>query len=277
MQISVFLIKLLSKLNMKFIRFASLLMVLVLFSCSTKTEIKKEHQKDSIDTIEEDSIECIEYADTTDVIESGLFTVSEMEERMINAGLVSVPDSVNNIKVDLKYASTDNFMKMVLYKDLKNAYLQQSVMKRLVRSAEYLKENHPELNLLIYDAVRPRSVQQMMWDSLKMPIGEKVKFVSNPKNGSLHNYGCALDITLCDTNGNALDMGAGYDDIRKIAYPRYEKKYLDSGLLNSQQIQNRNLLRKVMRKGGFWGIQTEWWHFNAMRRDSAKVKFRIVE
>lgn len=262
---------------MKFIRFASLLIVLVLFSCSTKTEIKKEHQKDSIDTIEEDSIECIEYADTTDVIESGLFTVSEMEERMINAGLVSVPDSVNNIKVDLKYASTDNFMKMVLYKDLKNAYLQQSVMKRLVRSAEYLKENHPELNLLIYDAVRPRSVQQMMWDSLKMPIGEKVKFVSNPKNGSLHNYGCALDITLCDTNGNALDMGAGYDDIRKIAYPRYEKKYLDSGLLNSQQIQNRNLLRKVMRKGGFWGIQTEWWHFNAMRRDSAKVKFRIVE
>ena len=110
-----------------------------------------------------------------------------------------------------------------------------------------------------------------------MPIWEKTKFVSNPKNGSLHNYGCAVDLTIAHLNGDTLDMGAGYDDSRKIAYPRYEKAYLDSGMLSTQQIENRELLRETMRAGGFWNIQTEWWHFNRYSRDKAKQMFEIIE
>ena len=74
-----------------------------------------------------------------------------------------------------------------------------------------------------------------------------------------------------------LDMGAGYDDIRKIAYPRHEKAYLDSGLLSKEHIANRELLREVMKAGGFWNIETEWWHFNRYSRDRAKTMFEIVE
>jgi D-alanyl-D-alanine dipeptidase len=72
-------------------------------------------------------------------------------------------------------------------------------------------------------------------------------------------------------------MGAGYDDSRKIAYPRYEQAYLDSGMLSQNQIDNRQLLRDVMRSGGFWNIQTEWWHFNRYSRDRAKEMYNIIE
>lgn len=262
---------------MKFIRFVLPLSFIAFISCSGNPSDVKSVKQAPTSEMAKDSMELTSHVAKLKEDTATIFEIGELEQRIIDAGLVSVPDTIANIRVDLKYATTDNFMQMVLYQGLKGAYLQPEVMNRLLKSASYLKEQHPELNLLIYDAVRPRGVQQMMWDSLKMPIGEKVKFVSNPKNGSLHNYGCALDITLCDTNGHPLDMGAGYDDVRKIAYPRYEKQYLDSGLLNSQHIENRNLLRQVMRKGGFWGIQTEWWHFNAMRRDSAKAKYNIVE
>ena len=130
---------------------------------------------------------------------------------------------------------------------------------------------------MVFDGVRPRSVQQYMWDILDMPSAEKSKFVSNPKNGSLHNYGAAVDLTIADSEGNPLDMGADYDEIGTIAYPKYEKAYLDSGMITSDQIANRELLRTVMKAGGFWGIQTEWWHFNRYNRAKAQELFEIVE
>ena len=71
-------------------------------------------------------------------------------------------------------------------------------------------------------------------------------------------------------------MGADYDDIRTIAYPKYEKAYLDSGMLDTLQIANRELLRTVMRAGGFWGIQTEWWHFNRYNRAKARELFELI-
>lgn len=204
--------------------------------------------------------------------------ISVLEQKIIKQGLSPVPDSLQNVLLDLKYATDDNFMKFQLYEGMSNAYLQPSVMARFAKVASYLDENFPHLRLLIYDAVRPRSVQQMMWDSLSyMPVNERIKFVSNPKNGSLHNYGCALDLTLADSTGAPLDMGAGYDDSRKIAYPRLENQFLESGELTQEQVDNRKLLRKVMKKGGFWNIQTEWWHFNAMRRADAQQQFEIVE
>ena len=77
-----------------------------------------------------------------------------------------------------------------------------------------------------------------------MPLHEKTKFVSNPANGSIHNYGCAIDLTIANIDGTPLDMGAGYDDARKIAYPRYEQAYLDSGMLSLTQIENRGTIAR---------------------------------
>ena len=206
-----------------------------------------------------------------------VYIVDSLEQSLIDAGLVNVQDLVPGILVDLKYSSTDNFMNEDVYGHLGRAYLQPDVAQDLIKCYEALKEKDSSLTLLIYDAVRPRRVQQIMWDVLDMPIHEKTKFVSNPKNGSVHNYGAAVDITIADLSGNTLDMGAGYDDIRQIAYPRYEQHYLDSGMLSLEQIENRKLLREVMRAGGFSGIQTEWWHFNRHSREACKSRYLIVE
>lgn len=191
--------------------------------------------------------------------------------------LVNVQTLNAGIRVDLKYASSDNFMGMVLYDTLSSAYLQKEVAQRLAKCQQYLSELQENRFLLVYDCVRPLAVQQKMWDALdSIPVSERVKFVSNPKNGSIHNYGCAVDLTICDEKGIPLDMGAGYDDMRKIAYPSLEANFLASGELTRDQLNNRQLLRKVMRKEGFYNIPTEWWHFNAFTREEAKKRYEIV-
>lgn len=192
--------------------------------------------------------------------------------------LVDIQTLDSSIRVDLKYATTDNFMKKRLYFDIDKAYLQKVIAQRFVKCNTYLKKLHPNYRLLVYDAARPRSIQQAMWDALdSVPFKERTKFVSNPANGSVHNYAAAVDLTICDKYGNVLDMGAGYDDIRLIAYPSKEVYYLKKGLLTRKQIENRKLLRKVMTSQGFINIPTEWWHFNGVTRKQAKVQFAILE
>jgi zinc D-Ala-D-Ala dipeptidase len=192
-------------------------------------------------------------------------------------GLTDIQSLDPSIRIDLKYATTDNFMHQKVYTSISKAYLQKDVAQRLVKCQEFLKAIDPNLSLLIYDAVRPLSVQKIMWRLLDtIPVKDRTKFVSNPANGSVHNYGAAVDLTICDVSGNALDMGAGYDDIRKIAYPRLEAQFLASGDLTAVQIENRKLLRKVLASQSFTNIPTEWWHFNACSRNTAKSKYKVV-
>lgn len=204
--------------------------------------------------------------------------VGELETKLLAAGLVNIQDLNENIWVDLKYTTKDNFLGKDLYGELNKAYLQVDLAKRLSIVQDSLSSIDSNLHLLVYDAVRPRSVQQMMWDAMDtIPINDRVKFVSNPRNGSVHNYACAVDLTICNSEGVAFDMGAGYDDMRKIAYPKHEAKFLASGELTDVQVENRLLLRKIMRYGGYRVLSTEWWHFNGLSRDAAKATYNIIE
>jgi D-alanyl-D-alanine dipeptidase len=191
--------------------------------------------------------------------------------------LVDVQTLNQAIFVELKYATPDNFMGIILYKRLKKAYLQKDVAERLSKVQDYLSKLNPGFHLLIYDALRPVSVQQKMWDALdSLPPIERGKFVSNPKNRSMHNMGAAVDLTIIDQNGKPLDMGATYDDIRQIAYPSMEKQFVAEGKLTEIQIENRDLLRKVMKSQGFRQLQTEWWHFNACSRAEGLLKYKVL-
>ncbi|MBP5994127.1 MAG: M15 family metallopeptidase [Crocinitomicaceae bacterium] len=191
--------------------------------------------------------------------------------------LVDVQSLNKDILVELKYATTDNFMGVILYDRLKKAYLQKDVAERLSKVQAYLSQLKPGFHLLIYDALRPVSVQQKMWDALdSLPPIERGKFVSNPKNRSLHNMGAAVDLTILDQNSVPLDMGAGYDDIRQIAYPSMEKQFVAEGKLTAVHIENRDLLRKVMKSQGFRQLQTEWWHFNACSRADGLLKYKVL-
>ena len=191
-------------------------------------------------------------------------------------GLVDIAQVDTLILVDLKYASNDNFMNMNMYGCLKKAYLQPDIAQRLVLCQNWLNEQRPGYRIIVYDAARPQQIQKIMWDSLHLPIHEKVKFLSNPAFGSLHNFGAAVDVSIVDDKGNVLDMGAPFDHIGEEAHPVMEWQMLQSGTLTPLHIENRNLLRSVMRKGGFWGIQTEWWHFNAMTREVAAAKYTLI-
>jgi D-alanyl-D-alanine dipeptidase len=199
------------------------------------------------------------------------------ESRVLIDSLVDIRSINPEIQVDLKYATADNFMNKRLYERLRIAYLQMDIAERLSKSQDLLSSLKAGYRLLVYDAVRPVSVQQKMWDALdSIPPNERGKFVSNPQNRSLHNMGAAVDLTIIDGRGIPLDMGAGYDDIRKIAYPTLEQEFLAKGELTEKHIENRELLRKVMKSQGFRPLETEWWHFNACSRAQGKAKYKVL-
>jgi zinc D-Ala-D-Ala dipeptidase len=203
--------------------------------------------------------------------------IDTLEQRLIDAGLVDVQTLNPLIVVDLKYATTSNFLRQNLYGNLRKAYLQKEIAEMLAKAQQYLTEKDSTLHLLVYDAVRPLWVQQKMWNLLDtIPINRRVKFVSNPARGSVHNYACAVDLTVCDRNKIPLDMGAAFDDLRRIAYPIHENEFLKSGELTKKQLENRKLLRSVMQKAGFAQLPTEWWHYNGMNRNSAERKYEMI-
>lgn len=244
-----------------------ILFLTMLISCSVNT--KTEIESNSVQEINEmDGQQETEKLTKNKCLDSVLLLLN----------LVDIQSIDSTIQVDLKYASTDNFMKRQLYFSIDKLYLQKDVADRIVKCQSYLKTLHPDYSLLIYDGVRPIEVQQRMWDALDtIPVSERGKFVSNPKNHSVHNYGAAVDLTIVDESGNPLDMGAGYDDIRKIAYPSLEAQFLASGELKQFQVENRKLLRKVMRSQGFINIPSEWWHFNAYSRSEVKRRYEVLK
>lgn len=256
----------------------------MLSACSaTETPLVDEAKtEDSVaiaaDSLSTDTIIAEETPDSTGMImEVPRDTIGQLEQTMIDSGLVCITDLDSSIVIDLKYSTTDNFLHADVYGVLNRAYLQPEVAEKLVLAQAALKKKDSTLSLIIYDACRPRSVQRKMWDMVELPPNEKGKFVSNPNRGSLHNFGAAVDVSIVDASGEALDMGTPFDYIGELAYPKLEQALLDSGLITQEVIDNRKLLRSVMRRGGFWGIQTEWWHFNSCRRDTAAKYYPLIE
>jgi zinc D-Ala-D-Ala dipeptidase len=204
-------------------------------------------------------------------------TVSALEKEFLEAGLVDVQTLDSGIKVSLKYSTKDNFTGADLYGDLEKAYLQKEAAGKLVKAEKLLKEKDPSYHLLIYDAARPLSVQKKMWDTMKTSYSVKIKFLADPKQGGIHNYGMAVDIGIVDEKGKELDMGTSFDYFGELASPNCELAMLKQGRLTQQQIDNRKLLRNIMKEAGFSPIDYEWWHFNAGSLQYAKSTYKIIE
>ncbi|GAB3977138.1 hypothetical protein GCM10028806_37980 [Spirosoma terrae] len=201
-----------------------------------------------------------------------------VEKAMIKQGLVDIQKVDPTILVELKYSTTDNFVGKDVYDDLTRAYMQPMAAEKLAKASKYLQTHHPDLRLLVYDAARPRSAQWKLWNALPdLPENERQKYVADPRKGSIHNYGCAVDLTVATKDGKPLDMGTKYDFFGELAYPSREKELLEAGKLTQKQLDNRLILRTAMREGGFSPIEFEWWHFNALSREKAKMVFRIVD
>ncbi len=202
---------------------------------------------------------------------------SKTAQSMERQGLVNVWTEDKTIKVSLMYARADNFTGRILYDDLREAYLHPKAAKALAKAQRRLKQLRPDLSLKIYDAARPMSIQQKMYDVVKNT--PKYFYVSNPKNGGgLHNYGMAVDITLCKAEtGDSIPMGTKVDHMSDASHIDQEDMLVKKRRISVEARKNRELLREVMRYAGFRPLRTEWWHFNLITRAEARRNYRVVE
>jgi len=192
---------------------------------------------------------------------------SQTEQKLEKAGFVEIKKSNPSIMVDIKYASNNNFTGSILYEDLNRGYLHPAAMEKLSNAQNILQKEFKNYTLLVYDAARPLSAQKKMYDTVKNTAYRA--YVADPSRKSLHNYGLAVDITICDKNGAPLDMGTEFDHFGKKAGINEEEALVSQGLLSRQQVDNRKLLRKIMIEAGFSAIRGEWWHFNAYSLNEA--------
>lgn len=201
---------------------------------------------------------------------------SDIEKSMEAQGLVSITSVDSTILVSLMYARADNFTGRILYRDIHTAYLHPKAARALQRAQQILHRTHPHLTLKVYDAARPMSVQQQMWNAV---VGtSKDIYVSNPAHGGgLHNYGLAVDITLADVAGDSLTMGTKIDNMTPLAHIDREAELLRQKKLTRAAYDNRQLLRQVMREAGFRALPTEWWHFNYTSRANAKKYYKVIK
>ncbi|ADQ17415.1 peptidase M15D vanX D-ala-D-ala dipeptidase [Leadbetterella byssophila DSM 17132] len=206
-------------------------------------------------------------------------SLSPYEVLMREQGLLDLQELDPEIKVELKYSSTDNFSGTDLYGNLELAFLQEEAALALVKASQKLREDYPHLRLLVYDAARPLEVQETLWASLDtLSLEDRKNYLADPEEASIHNYGCAVDLTLFDTQtGKPLDMGTPYDYFGDLAYPRLERKMLNEGKLSLRQLNHRILLRSIMLDAGFTPITSEWWHFDFYSRKTAAKKYQLIK
>ena len=202
--------------------------------------------------------------------------ISPYQQSLESQGLVDVQSLNPHIRVDLKYATTDNFLQEPVYEGITRCYLQPEVAAMLDSAQQHLTQEAPLLQLLVFDGVRPHSVQKKMWELVKGTDQER--YVAAPVGGgSNHNYGAAVDLGLYHPDTGIVDMGTPFDYFGDLAQPRYEDKFLKEGALSPQHVANRRLLRRAMNKAGFVGILSEWWHFNAFPKEIVREKYTRVE
>ena len=164
--------------------------------------------------------------------------------------LVELTSLDPTIKLDVRYATTNNFTGAVFYRQPR-AFMQRPAAEAVVRVHQRLKNRG--LGLLIHDAYRPWFVTKMFWDATPADLKD---FVANPANGSRHNRGCAVDLALYDlATGEPIPMVAGYDEFSPRSFPLYPGG-------TARQRWYRRLLRQTMEAEGFTIYEYEWWHFD---------------
>ncbi|MEP6925810.1 MAG: class D beta-lactamase [Pyrinomonadaceae bacterium] len=166
------------------------------------------------------------------------------------ADLIELSSLDNTIKLDIRYATANNFVGRPVYPEAR-AFLQKPAAEAVVRVHQRLKKQG--LGIVIFDGYRPWTVTKLFWD---VTSGNDRNFVADPAKGSKHNRGCAIDLGLYDLKtGKNIEMPSGYDEFSERAFPAYTGG-------TPEQTRMRELLRKEMEAEGFNVIKTEWWHFD---------------
>ncbi len=233
--------------------------VVLIFSCTQKKETSINDTPlftEQLKTIEARIKTQLSYEqrkkDSLQKIEQQLAMLQELDD----TAFVNIKTLSDYFTLDMRYATTANFLKEAVYPCAK-CYVRGSVAKALLKANEdFMKKGY---RIKFFDCYRPYSVQKKMWKIFPNP-----GYVADPRGGSIHNKGAAVDITLTDMDGNEIDMGTAFDYFGKEAHHSYKK-------LADEVIAHRVLLRETMEKHGFKTIRTEWWHYNYQAGRAFKI------
>ena len=166
-----------------------------------------------------------------------------------NKKMIDVKKAIPSLVLDLRYATTNNFMHRKLYPVVTTTYLRLAAVNALKKVVIAL--NNKNLTIKIFDAYRTYSVTEEMWEAVK-----DSRYAADPSHGSGHNRGIAVDLTIADLQTKKeLNMGTGFDNFSDTAHQ-------DFIALPAKILENRVLLKTIMEKYGFIGLHTEWWHFS---------------
>lgn len=176
-----------------------------------------------------------------------IITSQKKAESIADTTFVNLKEYSQDFIYDMKYATEDNFLKAKVY-DCAECLLRFKTVQALVEANnDFMKKG---FKIKLFDCYRPLSIQNKMWEIVSNP-----KYVADPKKGSIHNRGGAVDISLVDVNGKELDMGTPFDFFGIQASHNFSKL--------SQEIKsNRKFLKKIMIRNGFNSFDSEWWHYN---------------
>jgi D-alanyl-D-alanine dipeptidase len=172
---------------------------------------------------------------------------SPVKPEIADTTFVNLRDFSKDFVYDMKYATEDNFLKAKVY-DCAECFLRLKTVKALIAANnDFIKRGY---KIKLYDCYRPLSIQKKMWEIVSDP-----KYVADPKKGSIHNRGGAVDISIVDANGKEIDMGTSFDFFGIQASHKYNK-------FSKEILSNRKFLKKIMVKNGFNSFDSEWWHYN---------------
>ncbi len=172
--------------------------------------------------------------------------------------LVDLKEFIPGLRFEIRYATPDNFVKETLYPEAR-CLLRKEVAEKLKRVQEALQKDG--LSLKLFDGYRPLSVQKKMWAKFPVP-----GYVADPAKGSNHNRGAAVDLTLTDKEGKELPMPSAYDEFSERAHRDYQGG-------SEEERRNRQTLEDAMKKEGFTGLSSEWWHFD----DADAKKYPVLD
>jgi D-alanyl-D-alanine dipeptidase len=184
-------------------------------------------------------------------------------------------EAISGLKIDLRYATNNNFVGRNLYGGLHCAWVHREAGAGLALSVAWLHRNFPGYVLVVLDALRPHRVQLELWAHFK--DSDLRQYLADPARGSIHSFGMAVDVTLLDPAGHEVDMGTAFDALTLLSHPQHEEKHRSQGLLDDTQIANRLILRQAMCSSGFHGISSEWWHFDFGDRGRVRRDFERVD
>jgi len=182
---------------------------------------------------------------------------------------------ISGVVVDLRYASTNNFLGENIYGDFNRALLHPEAFGAFEKACARLSELRTGWRFVVFDALRTRDMQRRLFEKVRGTPQEI--YVMNPERGSVHNFGFAIDLSCLDELGREVDMGTGFDAFVEASHPKLEERFLREGLLSATHIANREVLRAAMAHGNFSGIPHEWWHFNGHPTDFVRANYEIFE